>query len=50
MSFNPDLQKSTYPTLSFNNNTVTHLGMFLDTKLDFQGHLKKVYSIRSIEQ
>ena len=63
MSFNPDpcmqaqevifshkLQKSTYPTLSFNNNAVTHLEMFLDTKLDFQGHLKKVYSIRSIEQ
>ena len=52
MSFNPDpskqdqevtfsrkLQKSTHPTLSFNNNTVTqsvtqkHLGMLLDTKL-----------------
>ena len=59
MSLNPDpsnqaqevifsrkLQKSSYPTLSFNNNTVTqsvtqkHLGMLLDTKLDFQGHLK----------
>ena len=69
ISFNPDpskqaqevffsrkLQKSTHPTLSFNNNTVTqsvtsqkHLGMFLDTKLHFQGHLK-VYSIRSIKQ
>ena len=63
MSFNPDpskqaqevifsrkLQKSTHPTLSFNNNTVTqsvtqkHLGMLLDTKLDFQGHLKSIFN------
>ena len=42
------LQKSIHPTLSFNNNTVTqfvtqrHLGMFLDTKLDFQGLLKSI--------
>ena len=42
-------QKSTHPTLSFNNNTVTqsenqkHLGMFLDTKLDFQGYLKSIF-------
>ena len=61
MSFNPDpskqaqevifsgkLQKSTHPTLCFNNNTVTqsvtqnHLEMLLDTKLDFQGHLKSI--------
>ena len=52
MSFNPDLskqaQKSTHPTLSFNNNTITqsvtqkHLGMSLDTKLDFQGHVKSI--------
>ena len=61
MSFNPDpskqaqnvifstkLQKSTHPTLSFNNNTVTesvtqkHLGMLLNTKLDFQEHLKSL--------
>ena len=61
ISFNPDpskqaqevifprkLQKSTHPTLSFNNNTVTqsvtqkYLGTFLDTKLDFQGHLKSI--------
>ena len=57
MSFNPDpsnqahkvifsckLQKSTHPTLSFNKNTVTqkHLGMLLDTKLYFQGHLKSI--------
>ena len=57
MSFDPDaskqaqevifsrkLQKSTHPTVSFNNTTVTqsvtqnHLRMLLDTKLDFQGH------------
>ena len=36
--------------LSFNNNAVTqsetqkHLGMFLNTKLDFQGHLKSIFS------
>ena len=39
-------QNSTHPTLNFNNNTVTvpqkHLGMFLDTKLDLQGHLKSI--------
>ena len=54
MSFNPDLskqaQESTHPTLSFNNNTITqsvtqkHLGMSLDTKLDFQGHLKSIFN------
>ena len=63
MSFNPDLskqaqevifsrklQKSTHPTLSFNNNTVSqsvtqkHLGMLLDTKLDLQGHLKSIFN------
>ena len=63
MSFNPDpskqaqdvifsrkLLKSTHPTLSFNNNTVTqsvtqkHLGMLLDTQLDFQGHLKSIFN------
>ena len=43
-------QNSTHPTLNFNNNTVTesvpqkHLGMFLDTKLDFQGHLKSIFN------
>ena len=47
--FSRKLQNSTHPTLSFNNNTVTHsvtqkhLGMFLDTKLDFQGHLKSIF-------
>ena len=46
--FSRKLQKSTYPTLSFNNNTVTHsvsqkhLGMLLNTKLGFQGHLKSI--------
>ena len=63
MNFNPDpskqaqefifsrkLQKSTHPSLSFNNNTVTqsvtqkHLGMFLDTKIDFQEHLKSIFN------
>ena len=61
MGFNPDpskptqevifsrkLQKSTHPTLSFNNNILTqsvtqkHLGILLDTKLDFQEHLKSI--------
>ena len=61
MGFNPDpsksaqevifshkLQKSTHPTLSFNNNIVTqsvtlkHLGILLDTKLDLQEHLKSI--------
>ena len=43
-------QNSAHPTLNFNNNTVTesvpqkHLGMFLDTKLDFQGHLKSIFN------
>ena len=41
-------QKSTHPALSFNNNIVNqsvtqkHLGMLLDNKLDFQGHLKSI--------
>ena len=48
--FSRKLQKSTPPILSFNNNAVTqsetqkHLGMFLNTKLDFQGHLKRIFS------
>ena len=43
VTFSRKLQKSTHPTLSFNNSTVTqsvtqkHLGMFLETKVDFQG-------------
>ena len=46
--FSRKLQKSTHPTLSFNNNTATqsvtekHLEIMLDTKLDFQGHLKSI--------
>ena len=48
--FSRKLQKSTHPTLSvvINNNTVTHsvtqkhLGMLLNTKLGFQGHLKSI--------
>ena len=62
MSFNPDpnkqaqevlfsrkIQKSSQPSLIFNNNIVTqsltqkHLGMFSDTKLDFQEHLKSIF-------
>ena len=48
--FSRKLQKSIHPTLSFNNNTVTqsvtqkHLGMLLDTKLDFHGHLKSIFN------
>ena len=63
MNFNPDpnkqtqeflfsrkIQKSSQPSLIFNNNIVTqsltqkHLGMFLDTKLDFQEHLKSIFN------
>ena len=48
--FSCKLQKSVYPPLHFNNIAVTqsttrkHLGMILDVKLDFQGHLKNIYS------
>ena len=48
--FSRKIQKSSQPSLVFNNNTVTqsitqkHLGMFLDTKLDFQEHLKSIFS------
>ena len=63
MSFNPDpnkqaqevlfsrkIQKSSQPSLIFNNNIVTqsltqkHFGMFLDTKLDFHEYLKSIFS------
>ena len=46
--FSPKRQKLNHPTLSFNNIAVTqsvtqkHLGMFLDTKLDFQENLKSL--------
>ena len=48
--FSRKLQKSVYPALHFNNIVVTqsttqkHLRMFLSVKLDFQGHLKNIYS------
>ena len=44
------LQKSVHPPLHFNNIAVTqsttqkHLGILLDVQLDFQGHLKNIYS------
>ena len=63
MSFNPDpnkqaqevlfsfnIQKSSQPSLIFNNNIVTQsitqkpLGMVLDTNLNFQEHLKSIFS------
>ena len=48
--FSRKLQKSVYPSLHFNNiavaqsTTQKHLGMLLDVKLDFQEHLKNIYS------
>ena len=47
--FSCKIQKSTQPSLIFNNIvtqplTQKHLGMFLDTKLDFQEHLKRIFS------
>ena len=48
--FSRKIKKSSQPSLIFNNNIVTqsltqkHLGMFLDTKLDFQEHLKNISS------
>ena len=48
--FSRKIQKSSQPSLIFNNNIVTqsltqkHLGMFLDTKLDFQKNLKSTFS------
>ena len=48
--FSRKLRKSVFPPLHFNNIAVTqsatqkHLGMLLDDKLDFQGHLKNIYS------
>ena len=50
VTFSRKLQKSTHPTLNFDNNTVTqsvtqkHLGMFLETKVDFQGHIKSIFN------
>ena len=48
--FSCKIQKSSQSSLIFNKNTVTqsltqkHLGKFLDTKLDFQEHLKGIFS------
>ena len=48
--FSLKLQNSSQPSLIFYNNIVTqsltqkHLGMFLDTKLDFQDHPKSILS------
>ena len=42
------LQKSSHPFLTFNGTSVTqseiqkHLGMFLDSKLDFKQHIQNV--------
>ena len=60
MNFNPDpnkqaqevlftrkIQKSSQHLLIFNNSdsiNLKHLGMFLDTNLDFQKHLKSILS------
>ena len=48
--FSRKIQKSSQLSLIFNNNIVTqsliqkHLGMLLDTNLDFQEHLKSIFS------
>ena len=48
--FSRKLQKSVYPPLHFNNiavpqsTTQKYLGMPLNVKLDFQGHIKNMYS------
>ena len=46
--FSRRLQKSNHPSLTFNGTSVTqseikkHLGMFLDSKLDFKEHIQNV--------
>ena len=48
--FSHKIQKSSQPSLNFSNNIVNqsltqkHLGIFLDAKLDFQEHLKNIFS------
>ena len=48
--FSRKFHKSVYPPLYFNNTAVNHpaslkhLAVLLDVKLDFQGHLKNIYS------
>ena len=46
--FSLKLQKSNHPSLTFNGTSVTqseiqkHLGMFLDSKLDFKEHIQNM--------
>ena len=46
--FSRKLQKSNHPSLTFNDTNVTqseiqkHLGIFLDSKLDFKKHIQNV--------
>jgi len=48
--FSRKIRNQSHPSLYFNNNPVQkttsqkHLGLHLDTKLDFQEHLKKVFA------
>ena len=48
VSFSRKLQKTNHPSLKFNGISVTyleiqkHLGMFLDSKLDFKEHIQIV--------
>ena len=50
MIFSRRLQKSNHPFLAFNGTSVTqseiqkHLGMLLDSKLDFREHEKNVFN------
>ena len=48
--FSGKLQKSNYPSLTFNGTCVTqpeiqkHLEMFLESKLDFKEHIQNVFN------
>ena len=48
--FSRRLQRSNHPSLTFNGTSVTqseikkHLGMFLDSKLDFKEHIQNVFN------
>ena len=48
--FSLKLQKSNHPSLTFSGTSVTqseiqkHLGMFLDSKLDFKEHIQNVFN------
>ena len=54
--FSRKIQKSSQPSLIFNNNIVTQsitqkdFRIFLDTKLDFQEHLSRVYLVKLTKQ